>query len=82
MKIRLSELRRIIREELGMPPGVLPGFGGMGGVSGLTRHKGEISPQLGDEFSNQESDQDKHEQKDEEQKFQWTVNARKKRERR
>ena len=73
MKIRLSELRRIIREQVGTMVFVHnAGFGGMGGVSRLISNKEVPPPGLGDEG---EEEQQSHEQEEQEE-FQWTVGAR------
>ena len=60
MKIKLSELRKIIREEVGRMYTIdNAGFGtGQGGVSGLKRHKELPPPGLGDEG---EEEQETHE---------------------
>ena len=73
MKIKLSELRRIIREQVGTMVYIHnAGFGGQGGVSRLTRHKELPPPGLGDEG---EEEKQSHEQEEQEE-FQWTVRAR------
>lgn len=72
MKLSVNELRRIIREQIGRMYTIdNAGFGGMGGISRLTRHKELPPPGLGEEG---EEEQKEHEQEKEE--FQWTVRAR------
>jgi len=72
MKITLSELRRIIREEVGTMVFIHnAGFGGMGGVSNLQRNKNVPVPGLGDEG---EEEQETH--GEEQEKPQWTVRLR------
>lgn len=72
MKITLSELRRIIREEVGTMVFIHnAGFGGMGGVSNLQRNKNVPVPGLGDEG---EEEQETH--GEEQEKPQWTVRVR------
>ena len=72
MKFSLSELRRIIREQVATMVFVHPTIGGMGGVSGLKRHKEQSPPGLGDEG---EQEQELYDDKEQEE-FQWTVGAR------
>jgi hypothetical protein len=73
MKMKLSELKRIIREQIGRMYTIdNAGFGGMGGVSRMTRHKELPPPGLGDEG---EEEKQSHEQEEQEE-FQWTVGAR------
>ena len=73
MRIRLGELRKIIREEVGTMIFVRDaGFGtGEGGISGMRRHKEQPPPGLGDE-----GEQEKIEDGEEQEEFQWTVGAR------
>lgn len=69
MKISISELRRIIREEVGRMYTIdNAGFGGMGGVSTLQRNKNVPVPGLGDE---EEQELETH--GEEQEKSQWTV---------
>jgi hypothetical protein len=73
VKIKLHDLRRIIREEVGTMVFVHnAGFGGMGGVSRLTRHKEIPPPFLGDE----EGIDQEGEYEEEEKWSQWTVSPR------
>ena len=72
MKISLEELRRIIREQVGRMYTIdNAGFGGMGGIGQLKRHKNQQPPGLGDE-GEQEQKHDEEEQEE----FQWTVHTR------
>jgi hypothetical protein len=72
MKISLSELRRIIREEVGRMYTIdNAGFGGMGGASLAQRNKNVPLPGLGDEG---EEEQETH--GEEQEKPQWTVRVR------
>lgn len=72
MKITLSELRRIIREEVGTMVFIHnAGFGGTGGVSNLQRNKNVPVPGLGDEG---EEELETH--GEEQEKPQWTVRVR------
>lgn len=74
MKLTISELRAIIREQIGRMYTIdNAGFGGVGGVSRLTRHKELPPPGLGDEG---EEEKQSHEQEEQEDEFQWTVGAR------
>jgi hypothetical protein len=73
MKISVEKLRSIIREQIGRMYTIdNAGFGGMGGVSRLMRHKEVPPPGLGDEG---EEEKQSHEQEEQEE-FQWTVGAR------
>lgn len=72
MRITLSELRKIVREEVGRMYTIdNAGFGGMGGVSTLQRNKNVPLPGLGDEG---EEEQETH--GEEQEKPQWTVRVR------
>jgi hypothetical protein len=72
MKIRLSKLRQLIREQLGTMVFVHnAGFGGGGGISNMKQHKDAPAPGLGDE-----EEQEKEEDGKEQEKSQWTVRAR------
>ena len=72
MRIRLGDLRKIIREEVGTMTFITnAGFGGIAGVSGMKRHKEQPPPGLGDE-----GEQEKIEDGEEQEEFQWTVGAR------
>jgi hypothetical protein len=72
MRIKLSELRRIIKEEIGRMYTIdNAGFGGMGGVSMLQRNKNVPLPGLGDEG---EEELETH--GEEQEKPQWTVRVR------
>ena len=71
MKITISELRRIIREEVGRMYTIdNAGFGGMGGASMLQRNKNVPLPGLGDEG------EEEKEYGEEQEKPQWTVRVR------
>jgi hypothetical protein len=72
MKISLEQLRNIIREHIGRMYTIdNAGFGGMGGVSQLKRHKEQPPPGLGDE-----GEEEQKYGKEEQEEFQWTVGAR------
>ena len=72
MKIAISELRKIIREEVGTMVFIRnAGFGGMGGISNLQRNKNVPLPGLGDEG---EEEQETHGK--EQEKSQWTIRVR------
>jgi hypothetical protein len=72
MKMTLGELRKIIREQVGTMVYVHnAGFGGMGGVSALKRHKDVPPPGLGDE-----GDEEQETHGEEQEKPQWTVRVR------
>ena len=72
MKITISELRKIIREEVGRMYTIdNAGFGGMGGASTMQRNKNVPLPGLGDEG---EEEQETHGK--EQEKSQWTIRVR------
>lgn len=72
MKISLSELRKIIREEVGRMYTIdNAGFGGMGGASTSSRNKNVPLPGLGDE-----GDEELETHGKEQEKPQWTVRVR------
>lgn len=73
MILRISRLRRMIREEIGRMYTIdNAGFGtGEGGISGLKRHKDLPPPGLGDEG---EEELETH--GEEQEKPQWTVRVR------
>lgn len=66
MRLTIGELRRIIREQVGRMYTIdNAGFGGMGGVSRLMRHKEVPPPGLGDEEEQQTKESNgKEEQED------------------